>query len=95
MLIATTKSDQNEALIDPWSLVHFAAGLAAGLMGFGTGAAITGAVAYELLEAPLERAEFGKNLFNISKPETRGNQLVDVGIFALGHAAGAAWNRSE
>ena len=95
MLIATRKNEQNEALLDPWSIVHFAVGLAVGLMGFGTGAALTGAVAYELLEAPLERAEFGKNLFNISKPETRANQLMDVGIFALGHAAGVAWNRTE
>ena len=93
-LIATSKAEQNEALVDPWTLVHFAAGLAAGLMGFSTGAALAGAVAYELIEQPLERAEFGKNLFNVSKPETLENQAVDVLIFAAGHAAGQAWNQS-
>ena len=95
MLVATRKSDQNLALIDPWTLVHAAVGLAAGLMGFSTTAAIGGAVAYEFLERPLERAEFGKNLFNVSKPETVGNQVVDVIAFALGHAAGQAWNQTE
>lgn len=95
MLVATTKSDQNRALVDPWTLVHAAVGLAAGLMGFSPTAAIGGAVAYELLERPFERAEFGKNFFNVSKPEGAGNQVVDVIAFAIGHAAGAAWNRTE
>ena len=52
MLIAQNKEDQNLALIDPWTVVHFAAGLAAGLMGFSAGAALTGAVLYEVAEAP-------------------------------------------
>ena len=95
VLIATTKSEQNEALVDPWTLVHAAVGLAVGLMGFSAPAAIGGAIAYEFLEKPLARAEFGKNLFNVSKPETLGNQVVDVFAFTLGHAAGAAWNQSE
>jgi len=94
MLVAQNKEDQNLALIDPWTVVHFAAGLAAGMMGFSAGAALTGAVLYEVAEAPLERAEFGKNLFNVSKPETTGNQVVDVLIFAAGHAAGQAWNKT-
>tara|TARA_R110002060_G_C2052349_1_gene94801 strand:- start:39 stop:329 length:291 start_codon:yes stop_codon:yes gene_type:complete len=94
-LLATSKSEQNLALIDPWTLVHAGAGLAVGLMGFSYGAALTGAVAYELLEAPLERAEFGKNLFNVSKPETPGNQGIDVAIFMLAVAAGRSWNNTE
>jgi len=93
-LIATSKAEQNESLVDPWTLVHFAAGLAVGLMGFSAAAAVTGAIAYEVIEQPLERAEFGKNLFNVSKPETLGNQVVDVFVFAAGHAAGQAWNNS-
>ena len=93
-LIATSKSQQNLALIDPWTLVHLGTGLAVGLMGFSVGAAFTGAVAYELLEGPFERAEFGKSLFNVSKPETLGNQAVDVVVFTLAAAAGRAWNES-
>lgn len=94
-LIATRKSEQNEALADPWTLVHAGTGLAVGLMGFGLGAALLGAVAYELIEGPLERADFGKNLFNVSKPETPGNQGLDVAIFMLAVAAGRAWNNTE
>ena len=94
-LIATRKSEQNEALADPWTLVHAGVGLAVGLMGFGLGAALVGAIAYELLEGPLERAEFGKSLFNVSKPEVLGNQVVDVGVFMLAVSAGRAWNKTE
>ena len=94
-LIATRKSEQNEALADPWTLVHAGTGLAVGLMGFGLGAALLGALAYELIEGPLERADFGKNLFNVSKPEVLGNQVVDVGVFMLAVAAGRAWNKTE
>jgi hypothetical protein len=94
MLIAQSKKDQNEALIDPWTFVHFAIGLAAGLMGVSTGAALAGAVIYEAIEAPLESGPTGQKLFNVSKPESPGNQVVDVLVFAAGHAAGAAWNKS-
>jgi len=94
-LIATSKGEQNEALADPWTLVHAGAGLAVGLMGFSFRAALLGALAYELLEGPLERAEFGKNLFNVSKPESLGNQTVDVAVFMLAVTAGRAWNKTE
>jgi hypothetical protein len=94
MLVAKSKKDQNRALIDPWTFVHAGTGLAVGLMGFSLQAALAGAVAFEVLERPLEHAEFGKNLFNVSKPETFGNQVMDVAVFMLGAAAGQAWNRS-
>lgn len=94
LLVARSKAEQNLAVIDPWTLVHAGVGLAVGLMGFGLGAALLGAVAYELLEAPLERAEFGKNLFNVSKPENPANQVMDVAIFVLAAKAGQSWNRS-
>lgn len=94
MILARTKSDQNQALLDPWTLVHAGVGLAVGLMGFSPGAALVGAIAYEALERPLEDAQFGKNLFNVSKPETRGNQVVDVVVFMAAMLAGQAWNRT-
>ena len=92
MLFAATKADQNLALVDPWTLVHAGIGLAAGLMGFSMGAALAGAVLYEILEGPLERADFGKNLFNVSRPESAGNQVVDVLVFMAAASAGAKWN---
>ena len=93
-LIATEKSPQNEAGFDPWSAVHAGVGLAVGLMGFGPGHALVGAVLYELLERPLESAGFGKNLFNVSKPENVANSIADVAVFMVGVEAGRRWNRS-
>ena len=93
-LVARNKAEQNLAAVDPWTVVHAGTGLAVGLMGFSWGAALLGAVAYELLEQPLERAEFGKSLFNVSKPENRANQLVDVFVFMAGFRAGQSWNLS-
>ena len=94
MLIATRKSQQNLAVADTWTLVHAGVGLAVGLMGFSMPAAFVGAVAYEFIEKPLEKAEFGKNLFNVSKPETPANQVLDVAVFMLAVAAGRAWNKT-
>lgn len=93
-LIATHQGQQNEALLDPWSLVHAGTGLAAGLMGFGPGAALAAAVAYELIEQPFERAGFGRNLFNVSKPETLGNAVADVAVFMVGVEMGRRWRRT-
>ena len=94
MLVATSKSSQNLAVLDPWTLVHAGAGLAVGLMGFSFPVALIGALAYEALEQPFERAEFGKNIFNVSKPETPANQVADVVVFMAAVAAGKAWNKS-
>ena len=33
-LVARRKSEQNKAVLDPWTVVHLAVGLAAGLMSF-------------------------------------------------------------
>jgi hypothetical protein len=94
MIVARTKQDQNLALVDPWTAVHAGTGLAVGLMGFSMGAAFLGAVSYELLERPFEQSGFGKNLFNVSKPENLGNQSIDVLVFMIGVAAGRAWNET-
>jgi len=93
MIVARTKADQNLAVVDPWTLVHAGAGLAVGLMGFSLGAALLGAVVYELLEGPFERADFGRNLFNVSRPESPANQVADVAVFMAAAAAGRRWNK--
>ena len=91
-LIAFRKSQQNQALLDPWSVVHFGVGLAVGLMGIRMKPAVVGAVLYEFAEAPFEKAGFGKTIFNVSKPETVGNAVLDVLVFALGVRAGHRFN---
>ena len=92
MFMARDPADQNLAPVDPWTLVHAGAGLAVGLMGLPLGVAFAGAVAYEALEGPFERAEFGREFFNVSRPESPGNQVADLVVFMLAAVAGRAWN---
>lgn len=93
-IIATKKSDQNLALVDPWTLVHFSVGLAAGLANVPPKWAIAGAVAYELAEQIFERTNFGQRFFSVSGPETLLNAALDVFVFAAGQYLGDEWNQS-
>lgn len=91
-LVATEKSEQNRALLDPWTLVHFSAGLAAGLMNLPREPALGAAVAYEVVEQVLERHELGQEVFDTSGPESVENAVLDVVVFAVGHWLGERWN---
>lgn len=66
-LVATRKSEQNTAALDPWTIVHLGTGLASGLMGVGFWTTFGGAVAYEILEQAAERHQVGQRLFKSSK----------------------------
>ena len=92
MWIATNKSEQNRASIDPWTAVHLSAGLALGLMDAPLARALVGAVAYELIEQMFERQDAGKAFFKTSGPEALHNAVVDVAVFVVGHALGRRWN---
>lgn len=94
-VVATRKDQQNKAVADPWTLVHFSAGLAIGLMGIPLRWTLPAAVAYEFVEQLLERKRFGQELFKTSGPEHVGNAMLDVGVFAAGHRLGEAWNATE
>lgn len=93
-LVATRKEHQNRAAVDPWTLVHFASGLALGLMEVPRAQAVAAAVAYEVIEQLLERHEVGQALFETSGPEKTANAVVDVAVLALGHHMGRRWNRT-
>ena len=93
-ILATRKAHQNHAVLDPWSLVHFATGLAAGLAAIDRVPALGAAIAYEVVEQDLERREVGQRLFETSGPEAISNAVMDVLLFAAGHALGEAWNRT-
>lgn len=93
--VATRKSEQNRAFIDPWTFVHFGVGLASGLARIPLRWSLMGAVAYEVLEQFAERRAWGNELFETEGPESRGNLSVDVIAFVLGAKAGEAWNRTE
>ncbi|MDX1492869.1 MAG: hypothetical protein R3253_02255 [Longimicrobiales bacterium] len=94
-LIALRKSEQNQALVDPWTVVHFAAGLACGLVEIPLRTVLPLAAAYELAEQELEASDVGQELLETSGPESVGNAIVDVAVFALGHQLGRRWNRTK
>lgn len=93
-LLATRKKHQNRAAVDPWTVVHFASGLALGLMEIRRDLSLGAAVGYELIEQVLERHEVGQDLFVTSGPERAANAVVDVVALALGHELGRRWNRT-
>jgi len=93
-VIATEKAHQNRAVLDPWSMVHFGAGLAAGLAEVDRRVAIGAAIAYEFVEQDLERRELGQELFDTSGPESTANAVADVALFAAGMVLGRIWNRT-
>ncbi|MDZ7780934.1 MAG: hypothetical protein U5R14_13515 [Gemmatimonadota bacterium] len=91
-LIATQKQEQNHAMIDPWTVVHFSTGLAAGLLGVPRRLSHPAAVAYELVEQYMERQKWGREFFETHRHESVPNAVVDVVVFAVGHYLGEAWN---
>lgn len=94
MILARRKSDQNFAAIDPWTAIHVAAGLAAGLVQVPFWPAMGGAVAYEVFEHYAETQAWGQRLFKTSGAENQRNMAVDVLVFAAGHWLGSRWNRT-
>jgi hypothetical protein len=92
VILALTKADQNKAMLDPWSLVHFACGLAAGLVNAPKGPALVAAIAYEFAE---QKIEGYSSFFGVSGPEGMPNAIADVALFAIGQELGARWNASE
>jgi len=93
-IVATEKEQQNRAILDPWTVVHFSMGLAAGLMSLDRRWVLPAAVAYELVEQHLERSRLGQEVFRSSGPEDTGNAVADVAVFAVGHWLGERWNQS-
>lgn len=94
MIFARTKSDQNEAILDPWSGVHAGVGLAAGLLGLPLAWAFVPAILYEVIEGRAELDPTYQSLFQVSQPEATENQAADLAVFAIGYLAGKRWNRT-
>lgn len=67
-------------VIDRWTAVHIAVGIAAGLAHVRPAVAVPGAIAYEVIEHQFEeREETGAELLS--------NAVIDVWVFALGYYA--------
>lgn len=93
-LVARSKSDQNEAAIDPWTVVHLAAGLAAGLVGISFTKSMIAAAAYEFFEHGAEKTEWGQKLFKTEGPENIPNMIADLVVFGIGQQLGEYWNKT-
>ncbi|MGA7617665.1 MAG: hypothetical protein WBX15_21070 [Thermoanaerobaculia bacterium] len=91
-LVARRKAEQNQAAIDPWTLIHLTSGLAMGLVDIRFRTAMTLSVGYEIIEQFAQRRGWGQALFNVSGPESIPNSVVDVVVFAAGHWLGTRWN---
>jgi hypothetical protein len=91
-LVATEKREQNRAVTDPWTLVHFASGLALGLVNAPLRWWLPVAVAYEVVEQIVERSDAGREFFDTAGPEIVPNALLDLAVFAAGHRLGKMWN---
>lgn len=93
-IVATEKAEQNRAALDPWTLVHFASGLALGLVDAPLKLWLPLATAYEVAEHYLEKSDAGKELFETSGPEVVPNAVLDLVVFAAGHQLGKLWNKT-
>jgi len=93
-IVATEKKEQNRAVVDPWTLVHFASGLALGLVNAPLRWWLPLAAAYEVLEHYFEATDVGKEVFETRGPEAVPNAALDLAVFAAGHELGRRWNRT-
>ncbi len=93
-LLATRKSDQNQAVTDPWTVVHFGAGVALGLIEAPLLPVVLAAIGYELVEQQVERSEWGQRFFVTSGPESAANAVVDVVVLLGGYYLGRRYNQS-
>jgi hypothetical protein len=94
-IVATKKAEQNRAVVDPWTVVHFASGLALGLVDAPLKLWLPLAASYEVAEHYLEKSDAGKEMFNTAGPEIVPNALLDLVVFAAGHQLGRLWNRTR
>ena len=93
-IVATEKAEQNRAALDPWTLVHFASGLALGLVNAPLKLWLPLAASYEVAEHYLEQSEAGQELFETAGPEVVPNAILDLVAFAAGHQLGKLWNKT-
>jgi hypothetical protein len=94
-ILATEKREQNRAVIDPWTVVHFGVGLALGLVNAPLRASLVAAAVYEVVEQYVERSDAGKELFDTSGPEAIPNAIVDLAVLVAGHQLGKMWNQTK
>jgi len=94
MLVAFGKPDQNLAPVDPWTVVHFSAGLASGLVDMPLWQLLAVSVGYEIAERSFQKEAPVRKFFRVSQPESAANAAVDVGVAVVGWYLGRRYNSS-
>jgi len=89
-LVASNKSEEDLTAIDPWTAVHLASGLGAGLMGWPLKPVLAAGVIYEVLEQGIQSKPY--NIFGNSGPEVLSNVAVDIFALWAGWHLGQRWN---
>jgi hypothetical protein len=77
-------------MLDPYSLLHYSAGLATGLGGVAPIKAIVGAALADLAFSYLYQRPTG--LFRKTEVEPPINKVADIALFALGNYMGRRWS---
>lgn len=84
---------QDEALTDPYTVLHFSAGLATGLGRVGTLRAVIGAAVVDYLFSKLYDTPVG--IYRKTGHEPPENKVADIAIFALGNYLGRRWTSAD
>ena len=85
------KSRSEQAVTDPYSVLHYSAGLATGLGGIGALEAVLGAVVLDIVWSALFKSQ-PTGLLRKSENEPPINKVADIALFALGNYMGRRWN---
>ena len=78
------------AVLDPWTAVHFASGLATGLGELPLGTAVVSAIAFDLFFGYITSKQRG--LLRGLGEDPLVNKAADIALFALGNYWGRKWN---
>lgn len=81
---------QESAMLDPYSLIHYSAGLATGLGKVKPGRALIGAAVVDFVFSYLFEAPTG--LYRKTGVEPPINKVADIGLFMLGNYMGRRWS---
>lgn len=87
------KHPHDAALTDPYSLLHYSAGLATGLGKVPPLKAIIGAATVDLVFSYLYQRPTG--LYRKTGAEPPLNKVADIALFALGNYMGRRWQSQD
>lgn len=85
-----SRNRYESGVVDPWTAVHFASGLATGLAEAPLGVAVVSAIAFDVAFGYLTQRKSG--LLRGIGEDPAINKVVDIACFALGNYWGRKWS---